>query len=145
MATGTGDESSRPGVRRRKRSVGGRRPHRVQIRLNDDEHARVKAMAAHLGVSVPALYERAMFAGSVQAAAGVEEAVLGMLGARRLLANAANNLNQIAKAVNSGDVLDTVRLEETLRLFERAIEQLKTEIYSLHQYVPGGVTEEDLT
>lgn len=127
--------------RRRKRSVGGRRPHRAVIRHNDEEWARVNAMASHLGVSVPNLYERAMFAGSAQAVVGIEEAVLGMLGARRLLANAANNLNQIARAANSGADINTAQFDQTLALFERAIEELRTEIDNLHRFVPGIESE----
>ncbi|SDL33929.1 mobilisation protein (MobC) [Nocardioides sp. YR527] len=111
------------------------------IRHNDAEWARVQAMAEHLGVSRPALYERALLAGSVQAAAGVEEAVLGMIGARRLLANAANNLNQIARAANSGERINTAQLESTLALFATAIAELRDEIANLHRFVPG--IEED--
>jgi hypothetical protein len=128
-------------MRRRKRSVGGRRPHRVVIRHSDEEWERVSAMAAHLGISVPNLYERAMFAGSAQAVVGIEEAVLGMLGARRLLANAANNLNQIARAANSGAELNGVQLDQTLALFGRAIEELRSEIDNLHRFVPGVESE----
>lgn len=138
----TSDEERHGAGRRRKRNVGGRRPHRAVIRHTDEEWNRVQAMAAHLGVSVPGLYERAMFAGSVQAAAGVEEAVLGMLGARRLLANAANNLNQIARLGNSGEQINAAQLEQTLTLFVTAIAELRDEIANLHRFVPG--IEEDL-
>jgi hypothetical protein len=82
-----------------------------------------------------------MFAGSAQAVVGIEEAVLGMLGARRLLANAANNLNQIARAVNSGAELNGTQLDQTLALFGRAIEDLRSEIDNLHRFVPGVESE----
>ncbi|GAB2864461.1 hypothetical protein [Nocardioides pacificus] len=134
-------ESEGPGgrgiaQRRRKRNAGGARPHRTVIRHTDEEWARVTAMAAHLGVSVPGLYERALFAGSAQSAVALEEVVLGMLGARRLLANAANNLNQVARAVNFGDGVNVAQLDYSLRTFERAIDELRSEIDNLHRFVP---------
>lgn len=130
-----------PRQRRRRRNALGTRSHRTVIRHTDDEWARVTAMAEHLGISVPGLYERAVFAGSVQNAVAIEEAVLGMLGARRLLANAANNLNQIARVANAGEGVNGVQLEQTLRLFERAIEELRSEIDNLHRFVPGAKEE----
>lgn len=136
------EESGAPapgtGVRRRRRTVGGRRPHRTVIRHTDEEWARVQAMAAHLGVSVPGLYERAVFAGSAQSAVGLQEVVLGMLGARRLLANAANNLNQVARQANSGDGVDVAKLDWSLQLFGRAIDELRSEIDNLHRFVPSA-------
>lgn len=137
VTEGAGGAVGTRGVRRRKRKVGFSRSNRVVIKHDDEEYARVLSMAAALGVSPPNLYERALFAGSVQAAVGVEEIALGMLGVRRLLANAANNLNQIARAANSGDGVNAVQLSETLRLFDRTIDQLRMEIDNLHRFVPG--------
>lgn len=122
--------------RRRKRTVGGARKHRTVIKHTDEEWARVQSHAAFFGVTVPAFYERQAFAGSAQNSVALEEAVLGMLGSRRLLANAANNLNQITHAVNSGDALEPGRLDATLRLFERAIADLKERIDELDMFVP---------
>lgn len=123
-----------PIPRRRRRNKDGRRAHRTVIRHNDAEWARVTAMATHLGVSVPGLYERAVFAGSVQAAVGIEEIHSELIGVRRLLANAANNLNQVARAANSGEGVDHGRLEASLSLFERSIERLFEILHNL----PGG-------
>lgn len=109
---------------RRKRSAVGRRPHRVVIRHSDEEWARIQAMAAVLGVSVPALYERALFAGSVQAAVGIEEIHSELVGVRRLLANAANNLNQVARVANATGRVEVPRLDSTLELFERSVRRL---------------------
>lgn len=122
-----GDDAGTPFARlarRRKRHTGGRRPHRTVIRHTDEEYARVVAMAAHLGVGVPGLYERALLAGSVQAAVGIEEIHTEMLGVRRLLANASNNINQVTRAVNSGDGFDLARLEVSLERFEEYMERL---------------------
>lgn len=124
-------------ARRRRRNAGGTRPHRTVIRHSDEEWARVQAIAERMGISVPAFYERAAFAGSVQAAVDIEEIALGVLGARRLLANAANNLNQIARGVNVGDGVDAAQLSSTLRLFERSIDSLMTELDNLHRFIPG--------
>lgn len=86
---------------RRRGDVDGRRPYRVVIRLNAEELSRVKAMAEVQGVSVPALYTEALFAGGPVAAAIWTAIRDELAGVRRLLAATANNINQVARVANA--------------------------------------------
>lgn len=100
------------------------RPHMTVIRHTDEEWARATAMAAHLGLSVPGFYERAAFAGSAQAAVELSIIHDELFGVRRLLANAANNLNQVARSLNTDGTHEPAQLAGSLSLFETTIARL---------------------
>lgn len=100
------------------------RQRRTIIRHTDEEWARVTSMAAHLGLSVPGFYERAAFAGSAQAAVELSIIHDELFGVRRLLANAANNLNQVARSLNTDGTHEPAQLAGSLALFETTIARL---------------------
>ncbi len=131
-----GESSSDAGAKglprtRRKRNQHGAREHRTVIRHTDEEWARVTAMAAHLGVSVPGFYERAAFAGSAQAAVELSIIHDELFGVRRLLSNAANNLNQVARSLNTDGTYEPAQLDGSLRLFGSTIARLNDVLDSL--------------
>lgn len=119
---------------RRARNQGGTREHRTVIRHNAEEWSRVTAAAAQLGLSVPGFYERAAFAGSAQAAVELSIIESELFGVRRLLANAANNLNQVARSLNTDGSYEPAELEATLRLFTDTVGRLN----ELLDALPGG-------
>ncbi|UUW93001.1 plasmid mobilization relaxosome protein MobC [Pimelobacter simplex] len=116
---------------RRRRNQGGARPNRTVIRHTDEEWARVNAAASHLGLSVPGFYERAAFAGSAQAAVELSIIEDELFGVRRLLANAANNLNQVARSLNTDGSHEPAQLAGSLQLFEDTIARLNGLLDSL--------------
>ena len=85
---------------RNKREDGGRK-HTAFVRMNDEEFTKVQGRALALGISVP----RAL----IEAATGVppltrkerEALHQELTGMKFLLGNLTNNVNQIAKALNS--------------------------------------------
>ena len=99
-------DDAQPRGSRRRRAQGGR-PHRVVVRLTDDELVRIRGRAAVLGITVQGLL--------VESALTPPDAVTGMTATERAhllrelfrvqhkLAGAANNINQLARAANSGD------------------------------------------
>ncbi|WP_225847246.1 plasmid mobilization relaxosome protein MobC [Streptomyces sp. HPF1205] len=78
------------------------------VRLNDDEHRRLTAAARVVRTSLPAYLVRAGLAAArdadatAAAVAGQRELVTELFAARRHLGQVGNNLNQIARAINSG-------------------------------------------
>lgn len=95
------------GTGRRDRSKDGRRPVAVKLRLTDQERDWLAEQAAAQGVSIQRyLLEcaTAVQAGGVGAetTSARQEWMASVLGLRRLLANVANNVNQVAKVANAG-------------------------------------------
>ena len=86
-------------ARRLRRKPGGR-PHVVFLRLSDEERAVVGARAALAGVSVQRFLVEAALSPE---RTGAERRALytTLLATQRAVAGAANNLNQVAKGVNS--------------------------------------------
>jgi hypothetical protein len=78
------------------------------VRLNDAEHAHLSAAARAVGASLPAFLARAGSAAAADAqsaaaaVAGQRELVTELFAARRHLGQVGNNLNQVARAINSG-------------------------------------------
>jgi uncharacterized protein (DUF1778 family) len=112
-----------------------KREHVISVRLNDDEKRLLTAAAKQTRTSLPAFLSRAGLAAARDAdntaasIAGQRELVAELFAARRNLGWAGSNLNQIAKALNSGAqpeqldaVLDTVR--RTARRVQDAADQL---------------------
>lgn len=106
------DSTVAPAPASRKRSPMPRERKRVRlcnVRLNDDEHRRLTAAARIVRTSLPAYLVRAGLAAArnadatAAAVAGQRELVTELFAARRHLGQVGNNLNQIARAINSGD------------------------------------------
>jgi hypothetical protein len=90
--------SAAKGSARRPRVEGGRR-HDVKLCLTDEEYAAIAERAADAKVSVPRyLTDAALRRRQVLSQAFVAE----LAGLRRLTGNLANNINQIARRLNSG-------------------------------------------
>jgi hypothetical protein len=77
--------------------------------LNDEEHEHLSAAARAAGASLPAFLARAGHAAAddaqnaAAAVAGQRELVSELFAARRHLGQVGNNLNQVARSINSGD------------------------------------------
>lgn len=105
----------------RRRRVEGGRHHRHVVRVTPEEEAQLLALALRYRVSVPKLLVDSALAGGSEVAASnasVRQAIVTELfGVHRLLANVANNVNQMTKALHSteevlpqsGEVLSAVR------------------------------------
>lgn len=86
-----------------------KRSYVCSVRLNDEEHEHLSAAARAVGASLPAFLARAGSAAAADAqnaaaaVAGQRELVSELFAARRHLGQVSNNLNQVARAINSGD------------------------------------------
>jgi hypothetical protein len=89
----------------RRRRVEGGRHHRHVVRVTPEEEAQLLALALRYRVSVPKLLVDSALAGGSEAAASnasVRHALITELfGLHRLLANVANNVNQMTKALHA--------------------------------------------
>lgn len=99
-------EGRAPGRRAaRRRRVEGGRHHRHVVRVTPEEEAQLLALALRYRVSVPKLLVDSALAGGNEAAASnasVRHALITELfGLHRLLANVANNVNQMTKALHA--------------------------------------------
>jgi hypothetical protein len=87
--------------------VEGGRQHAVKVRLNDVEYDAIMARAADLKVSVQRLFVSCALTRAVPASPAPSALIAELAGLRRLAANLANNINQIARKLNSGGVPDS--------------------------------------
>lgn len=89
---------------RRRRVPGGRQTKHI-VRVTPEEEGQLMSRALRYGVSVPKLLVDSALAGDASTAAenaSVRDALITELfGVHRLLANIANNVNQIARVANS--------------------------------------------
>ena len=89
----------------RRRRVEGGRHHRHVVRVTPEEEAQLLALALRYRVSVPKLLVDSALAGGSEAAASnasVRHALITELfGLHRLLANVANNVNQMTKMLHA--------------------------------------------
>ena len=113
----------RNGVYRRRRA-GGRRTHRTVIMHSDEEWARVQSIAAAQGVSVPRLYERALHAGDVIAAARLSRFVSELGVVQRVMSKTAVNINQIAKVANAKGAVEAPQILAAARHFDAQVERI---------------------
>ena len=97
----------------------------------------MEALAAAQGVSVPRLYERALFAGDAVSAARLTQIHDEMLGVRRLVAGAASNVNQVARVANSSGGISTVELGQ-LQVAHEALLQYLERLMGLLEGLSGG-------
>ncbi|MGW6979148.1 plasmid mobilization protein [Streptomyces sp. NPDC054932] len=96
------------------------------VRLNDDEHALVATAAKAVGVTVAGFFAKAALNAahdphtSAAAIAGRRETIIELFTARRHLGQIGNNLNQLTRAVNSGDRPTDIQLDAVLDSVRRA-------------------------
>ena len=93
---------------RRARSEDGRKARSIRVGVTDEEHAVLSVLAVNAGVSIPRLLVEAAHASRAGGPTVTEhrEQLYELVAIRRLLANVANNVNQIARAANSGALVD---------------------------------------
>lgn len=98
---------------RNKREAGGR-PHKAFVRMSDEEFAKIAGRARALEISVPrALVEAAT--GAPPLTKSERQALHQELtGVKLLLGNLTNNVNQIAKALNSDADVPTRQIRSVL-------------------------------
>jgi len=105
---------SRVTARRRRANTLTPRKKAVQVRLTEAEHEQLAGLADGHGVTVQRLLVEAALAGRETPAAR-RSAMAELFAIRRLLANVANNVNQLARAANvTGDAPAVARLEAVL-------------------------------
>lgn len=109
---GVQDATSAARQKRRRRVEGGRQ-HRHVVRVTPEEEGQLLALALRYRVSVPKLLVDSALAGGAAAAAANasvrHEVIAQMFAMHRLLADIANNVNQMARATNAtGEVQDAM-------------------------------------
>lgn len=111
----------------RRRRVEGGRHHRHVVRVTPEEEAQLLALALRYRVSVPKLLVDSALAGGSEAAASnasVRHALITELfGLHRLLANVANNVNQMTKALHATGELPP-QTDEVLAAARRTAEKI---------------------
>ncbi len=92
-------EAREPTVKRWRRhnARGGSRPHRLELKLTDEEYVRVSAEAQVRQCSRQAVLMRALTADGAEAARRLREIEADLLSARRGVARVSGNLNQAVK------------------------------------------------
>jgi hypothetical protein len=88
----------------RLRRVEGGRQHVVKVKLDEAEYAAIAGRAADLKISIQRYFVSSAFnsRSPAQPARVPSSMAAELAGLRRLTANLANNINQIARALNSG-------------------------------------------
>jgi len=122
------------GTARRHRVQGGR-PNAVKIRLTDTEYTAVTARACEARVSVQRFLTDCALTRRQQPVA-VPSAVTAELAAlRRLTANLANNINQIARKLNSGGSPDA-SIDPALDAVRRTMDRLDRALSAVTAHNP---------
>lgn len=78
-----------------------KRDKRYEVSVTPEEDAQLRARAAVHGVTVPRLLFESAMSAHVQTDTDLKAAIVEIFAVRRLLANLANNANQLAKYANS--------------------------------------------
>lgn len=86
---------------RRRANAAASRSRRVELKLTEEEFGLLEALAEAQGVSKQAVLMRAVLTGGPDAAARVDRMRDELRGLRLLLANVANNMNQLARQANA--------------------------------------------
>ncbi|WP_314245735.1 MULTISPECIES: plasmid mobilization protein [unclassified Streptomyces] len=108
-----------------------KRSYVCSVRLNDDEKHRLATAAAAARTSLPAFLARSALAAArdpehaAGAIAGERELISEIFAARRHLGHVGNNLNQVARAINSGDRPTDAHLDAVLTAVRRATERVQ--------------------
>ncbi|MFE6548245.1 plasmid mobilization relaxosome protein MobC [Streptomyces sp. NPDC057746] len=122
--------SAAPASTARKRSPQKNKRARVcNIRLNDDEWSRLTTAARTSRKSLPAYLVRAGLAAAddaentAAAIAGHRDLIAELFAARRHLGQVGNNLNQVARAINSGG--QPAELDAVVSAVQRAVARVQ--------------------
>lgn len=113
--------------RSRRANVKGGRVHRHEVWTSEEEEAALLVRATELGVTVPRyLVERALAAEGGETLTERRAFLAEVYGIRRLLAANSNNLNQLTKAVNSGEPVRELAapIRHSLDAIDRLVAQL---------------------
>lgn len=108
-----------------------KRSYVCSVRLNDEEKHHLAAAAAAARTSLPAFLARSALAAArdpehaAGAIAGERELISEMFAARRHLGHVGNNLNQLARAINSGDRPADAHLDAVLTAVRRATDRVQ--------------------
>lgn len=86
---------------RRRANASSSRSRRVELKLTEEEFGLLEALAEAQGVSKQAVLMRAVLTGGPDAAARVDRLRDELRSLRLLLANVANNMNQLARQANA--------------------------------------------
>lgn len=125
------------GAARRHRVEGGR-PHAVKIRFTDAEFEALMARAASAGLSIQRYLTDRAFTRSQPGGQPSAALIAELAGLRRLTASLSNNINQIARWLNSGGRPDA-RITGALDSVQRAMRRLDAVLAWLgapHQPMP---------
>ncbi|MFB7025898.1 plasmid mobilization relaxosome protein MobC [Streptomyces sp. NPDC056295] len=142
-ATEGGSQPEKPELRRKRRAAKtasrkrspkpdpDKRSYVCSVRLNTAEKQQLAGAAAAARTSLPAFLARAALAAArdpesaAGSIAGERELISEVFAARRHLGHVGNNLNQIARAVNSGDRPADAQLDAVLDTVRRATERVQ--------------------
>ncbi len=122
------------GAARRHRVEGGRQ-HIVKIRFTDAEYDAIAARAVGAGVSIPRLLVDSALIRRNHPIVVSSALMAELVGLRRLVANLANNVNQIARKLNSGGVPDS-SIPVTADALRRALSRLDVALSGLAPLAP---------
>ncbi|MEU3602654.1 plasmid mobilization relaxosome protein MobC [Streptomyces sp. NPDC006798] len=101
------------------------------VRLNDEEKTLLATAAQRTRTSLPAFLARAGLAAArdldqtAAAVAGQRETVTELFAARRHLGQVGNNLNQVARALNSGGQPAEQQLDAVIAATQRAVQRVQ--------------------
>jgi hypothetical protein len=122
---------------RQPRQPGGRK-NVVKVLLSDQERERLAGRARVAGVSVQRLLVEAALAGDAQTATERRGLIAEFAGARRLVAQVSNNVNQLARAANAtGEI--PAELSATMHAATRMIARLEAAMVALTGGQNGAV------
>lgn len=116
--------SARELSRRRRANVVGGRQHRHEVSVTPEEEALLLQKAEAQQVTIPRLLiESALATGGGETATERRDGLAELFRMRRYLASVSNNVNQIARATNSGERVGD-ELTHTLRAVRTVCEQI---------------------
>lgn len=126
-----------PRSRARRRRTPGGRPHYVTVRLSEEEFETVSARAADAGLSAGAFLAGAADSRTGLGVSGMSAAerrgwATELMAVRRLLAATGNNINQLARASNSGVAVNAGVTAAAIRADDRARARLAEILDQLH-------------
>ena len=124
-----------PGFRRRRRAnVEGGRVGSHRVRTSPAEEALLVQLAAAQGVTVPRLLVESALAGDRETAVVRRDAIVELFAVRRLLAAVSNNVNQVARHANAGEVFPA-EASATLAAVRRLVPRIDAAVDALAQPV----------
>ncbi|MGW3058462.1 plasmid mobilization protein [Streptomyces goshikiensis] len=117
--------------KRSPKTAADKRSYVCSVRLNDTEKHLLATAAAAARTSLPAFLARSALAAArdpehaAGAIAGERELISEMFAARRHLGHVGNNLNQLTRAINSGDRPADAYLDAVLTAVRRATDRVQ--------------------